>query len=109
MSEEKRHQEHEEMLGSIFADGAELWQLADEFVQSLPVHLNLMQEALRKMSAEFLGQTSSKLRSARPASRARMIFAARAGDAAEECVVGGLAARMDDLTATILQLSKALT
>jgi len=108
MSEEKRQQESEELLGSLFADGADLWQLADEFVQSLPVHLNLMQEALRKASADFLRQTTSKLRSARPAARGRIILAARAADAAEECVIGGLAERMDELTATILQVGKAL-
>ena len=96
----------DEMLGAIIADGGELWQLADEFVASLPVHMKLMQEALRKTSLEFMRQTHINLLAAKKTSRGRIIQAAQMADAAEASVVGGLAARMDDLTAVILQLQQ---
>ena len=98
----------ESWIETIIADGSELMHLADEFVVSLPMHLRLLQDGLRTASAEHLKQAVIKLRGAPGKGRERVLRAAQAGEVAEECVIAGLAARLDDLTGTIARLSHPL-
>jgi hypothetical protein len=95
-------------FASLLADAPELWQLADQFAHSLPVHTTLLMDALRRGCAEELRRTSAQLTTKRKPPTHVVLRTAQLSSDMEEQVVGDLAARMDDLTATILKIQVQL-
>lgn len=95
-------------FASLIADAPELWQLADQFALHLPAHATVLLDALRRISADELRRTVSQLTTRRKPPKHIVLRSAQFSSDLEEQTVSDLAARMDDLTATILKIQVQL-
>jgi len=100
----------EALLATMMAESAQLWEVADQFVHSLPVHMRLMHEALQKGTLEHLRKSVSQVQkgATKRNQTALAICFAEMSHALEGSVLQNVAVGIDDLTATILKIKVLL-
>ena len=96
----------EALLAAMMAESAQLWEVADQFVHSLPVHMRLMHEALQKGTVEQLRKSVVQVQksASKGSHNALALCFAEMSHALEGSVLHDVAMGIDDLTTTILKI-----
>jgi HPt (histidine-containing phosphotransfer) domain-containing protein len=98
------------LFSTLLAESPELWQVVEQFVQSLPERVSAMQEALRAGSFQQVETFARQLKGIGSDCGYDIISqrAAEIEQAAHDGIIDGVSAKIDEVTALVARIRGGL-